>query len=51
MYTVVVPPNAKASLKLTVPAKQKLFRNGEAIQATGLLNDQLAAGRYTYELK
>jgi alpha-L-rhamnosidase len=51
VYTVVVPPNAKASLKLTVPAKQKLFRNGEAIQATGLLNDQITAGKYTYELK
>ncbi len=51
MYTVVVPPNATATLKLTIPVKQKLFRNGEAIQATGLLNDQITAGKYTYELK
>jgi alpha-L-rhamnosidase len=50
-YTVVVPPNATAKLTLTVPAKQKLFKNGNSIQATGLFNDQITAGRFTYELK
>jgi alpha-L-rhamnosidase len=50
-YTVVIPPNSTATLQLTIPAKQKLYKNGELTQATDLFNDQLTAGKYTFEIK
>jgi alpha-L-rhamnosidase len=52
VYTVVVPPNAAATLQLTIPAKQKLYRNGELEKAaTGSHTVQLVAGKYMFELK
>lgn len=51
-YTVTIPPNATATVKLSIVQKQKLYINGEKQSITGNLYSQsIPAGAYVFELK
>ena len=52
IYTVTVPPNSTATLRLVVDKDQKLYKNGK-ILTTGstILVHKIKAGTYSFELK
>jgi alpha-L-rhamnosidase len=51
MYTVVVPANSSATLKLTIPNNLTLYKNGQSLSAKGDYTDQLKAGSYEFAIK
>jgi hypothetical protein len=50
MYTVVVPPNATATLKLKITEKQRLYQGKYRVPGPDTYTKYLEAGTYTFEL-
>ncbi|NNV56125.1 alpha-L-rhamnosidase [Limnovirga soli] len=51
-YTITIPPNSNATVKLVVPAGQSLFKNGVQQTITGNSFTQLVnAGTYQFQIK
>lgn len=51
-YTVIIPPNASATVKLGIGNKQNLYLNGQKQSFTGNIYTQsIPAGTYLFELK
>ncbi len=48
-YTVTIPPNSTATLRLALSNNQKLYENGKLIKAA--VEKKLKAGEYTFEIK
>lgn len=52
IYTVTIPPNSTASLRLVVPADQKLYENGKLLNTgPSIFVHKIKAGTYRFELK
>lgn len=52
IYTVIVPPNSTASVRLQIPKDQKLHLNGKLLSTvTGVFLQKIKAGSYQFELE
>lgn len=50
IYTVIIPPNSTATLRLSLTADQRLYKNGQLIKGT-TVHQLLKAGEYKFEIK
>jgi alpha-L-rhamnosidase len=52
IYTVTVPPNSTASLRLAIDKDQKLYENGKLLNTgSAIFTKKIKAGTYSFELK
>ena len=52
VYTVIIPANSTATLKVSIDSRQQFFKDGkQLLNAKGNYTTELAAGTYTFEWK